>query len=245
MLELFIFMILTFAYFQYRTPYFYKIEDQYITVLTVITISATILNLVASLLIQIITHEGNKEDIFRSYLVNELEIRQYSKDEIIENKTINDEELTRNKIQQEKETKSTDIIASMLNNYDETREYFQISKNQSKFSFYLSIVSSIVGLLVLMVSVYGIVAKENLEVSIIAAVSGAVTEVISGVVLWIHNKSALQLNYYYDALHENEKFLSAINMADKLSKEKKEEMYIEIIRKQIAFHEKDNSTNRE
>ena len=189
--------------------------------------------------------EGNKEDIFRSYLVNELEIRQYSKDEIIENKTINDEELTRNKIQQEKETKSTDIIASMLNNYDETREYFQISKNQSKFSFYLSIVSSIVGLLVLMVSVYGIVAKENLEVSIIAAVSGAVTEVISGVVLWIHNKSALQLNYYYDALHENEKFLSAINMADKLSKEKKEEMYIEIIRKQIAFHEKDNSTNRE
>ena len=64
-------------------------------------------------------------------------------------------------------------------------------------------------------------------------------------VLWIHNKSALQLNYYYDALHENEKFLSAINMADKLSKEKKEEMYIEIIRKQIAFHEKDNSTNRE
>ena len=46
-------------------------------------------------------------------------------------------------------------------------------------------------------------------------------------------------------IYENEKFLSAINMADKLSKEKKEEMYIEIIRKQIAFHEKDNSTNRE
>ena len=245
MLELFIFMILTITYIQYRMPYLYEFEDKYITVCTVITISATILNLVASLLIQIITHEGNKEDIFRSYLVNELGIRQYSKDEIIENETVNDEEVTRNKIQQEKETKSTDIIASMLNNYDETREYFQISKNQSKFSFYLSIVSSIVGLLVLMVSVYGIVAKENLEVSIIAAVSGAVTEVISGVVLWIHNKSALQLNYYYDALHENEKFLSAINMADKLCKEKKEEMYIEIIRKQIVFHEKDNSKNRE
>ena len=64
--------------------------------------------------------------------------------------------------------------------------------------------------------------------------SGSISELISGTVFWVHNKSALQLNHYYDALHENEKFLSAVNIADKLSPEKKEEVLIEIIHKQIG-----------
>ena len=86
------------------------------------------------------------------------------------------------------------------------------------------------------VAIYGIIDNEHLKVSIIAAASGAITEIASVVVLGIHNKSALQLNYYYDALHENEKLLSAINMADKLNADKREEMYMEIIRKQIEIH---------
>ena len=90
-----------------------------------------------------------------------------------------------------------------------------------------------------MIAAVGIVIFKNLGISIIAALSGAITEIISGVVLWIHNKSALQLNYYYDSLHENEKFLSAVNIADKLSEEKKEDMYIEIIRKQIDIRTKE------
>ena len=43
----------------------------------------------------------------------------------------------------------------------------------------------------------------------------------------------MSLNHYYDALYENEKFLSAVSIADKLSAEKREEVLIEIIHKQI------------
>ena len=132
----------------------------------------------------------------------------------------------------------TDIFAEMLKNYNETREYFKISKFQSKFSFFVSVFSAIAGFIILAVAIYGIIDNEHLEVSIIAAVSGAITEIASVVVLGIHNKSALQLNYYYDALHENEKLLSAINMADKLNADKREEMYMEIIRKQIDIQPK-------
>ena len=133
----------------------------------------------------------------------------------------------------------SDILAEMLKNHIEIKEYFRISKSQSKFSFYFSIMSSVIGIIVVIIAATGIVVFEKLGISIIAAVSGATTEIISGIVLWIHNKSALQLNYYYDSLHENEKFLSAVNIADKLSEEKKEDMYIEIIRKQIDIQSKD------
>ena len=134
----------------------------------------------------------------------------------------------------------SDILAEMLKNHIEIKEYFRISKNQSKFSFYFSIVSSVIGIIVIIIAAFGIKAFK--EISIIAALSGAITEIISGIVLWIHNKSALQLNYYYDSLHENEKFLSAVNIADKLSEEKKEDMYIEIIRKQIDIQVKNKES---
>lgn len=84
------------------------------------------------------------------------------------------------------------------------------------------------------IAIYGIVILKNIAVSVISLVSGSISELISGTIFWVHNKSALQLNHCYDALHENEKFLSAIKIADKLSDEKREEVLIEIIHKQIS-----------
>lgn len=127
-----------------------------------------------------------------------------------------------------------DIIALMLKNNDEINEYFRISKSQAKSSFWFSVISCIVGMAALGIAIYGIVILKNIAVSVINLVSGSISELISGTIFWVHNKSALQLNHYYNALHENEKFLSAINIADKLSDEKREEVLIEIIQKQIS-----------
>lgn len=126
-----------------------------------------------------------------------------------------------------------DILALMLKNNDEITEYFTISKRHAKSSYYFSVITCIAGLIMLGIAIYGAVFVNNIQLTIIGTAGGAITEVISGTVLWIHNKSALQLNYYYDALHENEKFLSAINIADKLNNDKRDEMYMEIIRRQI------------
>ncbi|NDO52107.1 hypothetical protein FMM75_22995 [Lachnospiraceae bacterium MD335] len=165
--------------------------------------------------------------------LNSIKNQQSEKSEEQSNDTINSKELL----------SGSDILAEMLKNHIEIQEYFQISKNQSKFSFYFSICSSVVGIIVVIIAASGIIIFKSLGISIIAAASGAITEIISGIVLWIHNKSALQLNYYYDSLHENEKFLSALNIADKLSEEKREDMYIEIIRKQIDIQLKDRENN--
>lgn len=181
-------------------------------------------------------YKKDSENRYERYLLERIDEKLNS---IKNSKSEKSEEESNDIIDSEELLNGSDILAEMLKNHIEIQEYFQISKNQSKFSFYFSIVSSVVGIIVVIIAASGIVIFKSLGISIIAAVSGAITEIISGIVLWIHNKSALQLNYYYDSLHENEKFLSAVNIADKLSEEKKEDMYIEIIRKQIDIRTKD------
>lgn len=132
-----------------------------------------------------------------------------------------------------------DIIALMLNNHNEITDYFSISKHQAKSSYWFSVCSCIAGIVMLFLSICFIIFDKSLNYAILGLVGAAVTEVLSGTVLWIHNKSALQLNHYYDALHENEKFLSAITIADKLPSETRIEILCEIIRSQLVHLEED------
>lgn len=110
----------------------------------------------------------------------------------------------------------------------------------------ISVGCAIIGVVMLIVSIGVVFLNERIEITIITAISGATTELVSGIVLWIHNKSAMQLNFYYNSLHENEKFLSAIKMVDRIEdKNKKEQMYEEIIKAQIRAREesKENKEN--
>lgn len=187
------------------------------------------------MLYQITRSKGKFE--YREYLLDELNPTKIDekpkagrKGSKKENK--NDEADEKTWVVSEKSDKK-DIIALMLKNNDETKEYFKISKNQAKSSFWFSIIACIVGIAMIGISLYGVFKMKDTQFAIIGIVGGAITELIAGTVLVIHNKSALQLNYYYDALHENEKFLSAINLADKLDDDTKRDMYIEIIMAQI------------
>lgn len=132
-----------------------------------------------------------------------------------------------------KEEAKKDIFALMYKNNQEITEYFKISKYQSKASFYLSIVSCICGLGLVSASIVLVIKNGEAMVIGITSLSAAIVEVISGTTLWIHNKSLTQLNHYYESLHENEKFLSAIKLVDNITKEKRDEVYIEVIKKQI------------
>ncbi len=127
-----------------------------------------------------------------------------------------------------------DILAFMLNNSKGIKEYFEISKEQEKKSYSISIGCAVVGVFILAFSIGAIFFGARIEATIITMIAGAITEVVSGIVLWIHNKSAAQLNYYYNALHENEKVLLAINLADKLGYTEKKQMYMEIIKAQVS-----------
>ncbi len=134
------------------------------------------------------------------------------------------------------------IYASILNAEQEKREFFYVSMQHVRLSYRISIIAALIGLFMVCIAIYGAIVNSK-NMAIIGVTSGAVTEVVAGLVLWIHNKSVMQFNHYYDASHENEKFLSAINMADTLNEQNREEMYIEIIRQQIEVHDAKNKND--
>lgn len=175
---------------------------------------------------------------YRKYLVNELHTDELLKVDEDKESASNNIGIDGNisSVNNTKKIENRDIIARMLNNHDEIREYFTISKRHAKSSYRFSILASIIGFFMIGIAMYEVIHGKSSNLTSIGVISGAISEFVAGLVLWIHNKSAMQLNYYYDSLHENEKFLAAINMADKLSEEKREEMYVEIIRKQIEIH---------
>lgn len=161
---------------------------------------------------------------YYSYL-HESEVREYLSKEISQEvKTENNKENLNSQ---------RDIQALMLKNYDEAREYFQISKSQSRWSFLLSAIACISGIIILGITVYSVIILKQTDIAVVGVISGAIVELIAGTIFWLHNKSALQLNHYYDALHENEKVLLAINLTNTLSLEERESMCKEIIRTQI------------
>jgi len=50
-------------------------------------------------------------------------------------------------------------------------------------------------------------------------------ELIAGLSFWVYNKCIKQLNEYHKRLNSTEKYLTSIQMADKMNESGKEEMY--------------------
>ena len=92
----------------------------------------------------------------------------------------------------------------------------------------------ILGFVVISFSIVSIFVKDiNFIESLIPVFGGSVVEVIAGTSLVVYKKSLDQLNQYYEALHNNERYLSLVNLVDKLTDDKKNETYISIINSQL------------
>ena len=55
--------------------------------------------------------------------------------------------------------------------------------------------------------------------AIIPVIGGAITEFVAATALVVYQKSISQLNHYHQALHEDQRFLSSVNLIDKFHKE--------------------------
>jgi len=86
------------------------------------------------------------------------------------------------------------------------------------------------GLLLLFISAMSALKSGDMQASVVVAISGVVVELFAGTVLIVYNKSISQLNRYYDALRESEKVLYAANLVAKMSKGRRDDAYMEIIK---------------
>ena len=130
----------------------------------------------------------------------------------------------------EENSAPTDIITHMLKDTKETTEHFKISKSDAKKSFHISIIFATLGfILILFAVVWGIVSQ-NITPTIISSIGGVVTDVIAGTAFFIRKQSLTQLNHYFDKLSRNQDILVSVKMVEKMSKDKRDDMYQEIIK---------------
>lgn len=144
--------------------------------------------------------------------------------------------------------KNTDILELMLANMREINDYYVLSKTQAQNSFTLAVFMCIIGIILMGVSIVAAFFQDNNVISaIIPAVGAAIVEVIAGTSLFVYKKSLSQLNRYFNSLHSNERFLSIVNIVSKVSPEKQDDMYFEIIKSQIGLVSTDlvENTNEE
>lgn len=134
--------------------------------------------------------------------------------------------------------KEIDALGRMMINLEDIKEFYTWSQKQAKASFILAVVMCIFGFALMIAAiVLPVVFRLNFQMSIIPAVGGVITELIAGTALVVYRNSLSQLNHYHKALHEDERFLSSVNLLGKFSTvEAQDDMLREIIRSEIQMN---------
>ena len=169
------------------------------------------------------------------YLSNKIEQETYSaklESAIVTNK--NKTESHPNNV----ENRSVDALKLMMINLENIKEFYRWGQRQAKASFILAFIMCILGF-ALMASAFFLHAlfQQNLQIAIIPAIGGVITELVAGTVLVVYKSSLAQFNHYHKVLHEDARFLSSINLLDRFSTEKeRDEMLKAIITSEIQMN---------
>ncbi len=143
-------------------------------------------------------------------------------------------------LETEKTIKKDEInaLGLMQVNLSNIEKYYKWSQQQARSAFTLAVWMCIVGLLVFAVAVLlPTVFQASTEVAIITAIAGGIVELFAGTALVVYKSSVEQLNYYHKALHEDERFLSSVNLLGEFSEDgKKDEVLHEIIKSEISMN---------
>ena len=139
---------------------------------------------------------------------------------------------------EETEVKEIDALGRMQINLEAIHEYYDWSKKQSKFAFFFAVGMCIIGFLLLTLAVIQpSFIVSGIETTVILAIGGIVTELVAGTALVVYKSSLAQLNHYHQALHEDERFLSSVNLLSRFStSEAQDEMLRELIRSEIQMN---------
>lgn len=141
-----------------------------------------------------------------------------------------------------KSDKNKTILEHLGYNVESISNIYNWSQTQAKISFIFAMIMCTVGLGLIIASV-GLIftteisVEEKTSAAIISAIGGTTAELISLTTLLVYRTSLNQLSHYHDYLHEDERFLTSINLIDSFeNSENHDEMLKEIIRSEIQLN---------
>lgn len=104
--------------------------------------------------------------------------------------------------------KYDDVLKRMQLNLESMREFYTWTQKQARMAFRLAVGMCIAGIALICVAI----RISNNDMTIISTVGGVVTELIAGTALIVYRRSLSQLNYYHKALHQDQRFLSSVDL---------------------------------
>lgn len=115
--------------------------------------------------------------------------------------------------------KDTDIIKLMSHNLLELKEYYTINKQQARKSFLAALIMSVLGFLVFVVGIVAVFFYDK-DIYVYSTISGALVEVIAGLFFYLYNRSMQQINIFFGSLLDTQRYLSSIQLVDKIETNK-------------------------
>ena len=126
---------------------------------------------------------------------------------------------------------NSDIIGLMADNLNEIRQFYKLTKEQAINAYKLAKNSSIAGIFLIIIAILVAIIFDNNQIAVATTAGGIIVEVLAGTSLFVYQKTLKQLNYYYSSLHNNERFLSLINIVGKT--DIKDELYSKIVESEL------------
>lgn len=124
------------------------------------------------------------------------------------------------------------VLGLIKLNLSSINEYYTWSQKQAKSAFFWATVICMAGCVLCGLGILIPVLKDNIDFkySVIPVIGGVIADVIGGTIFFVYRKSLTQLNYYHKALHEDQRFLSSVNL---ISKFKNDDLGDEMLQKII------------
>ncbi len=129
------------------------------------------------------------------------------------------------------DTVTPSLAQIWLSKRRENYEYFLIITKQLKLTFALALMSAVFGLLLFAITVcIALAFQEKLLVSLIPAISAAIVEMFSGIILSVHRATLKQVSKLSDGAGREEQMYSAIMLSSSLSPQSKDAVISEILK---------------
>ena len=131
------------------------------------------------------------------------------------------------------DTVTPSLAQIWLSKRRENDEYFLMISRQLKLTFALALMSAVFGLLLFAITVCVALAfQEKLLVSLIPAISAAIVEMFSGIILSVHRATLKQVSQLSNEAGREEQLYSAIMLSSSLSPQNRDAVISEILKTQ-------------
>ncbi len=115
-------------------------------------------------------------------------------------------------------------------NLSQLNEYYTINKSQSKHAYEFSLFMIFVGfVLIVSAVILGFAVPSQISVTLIAGIAGLLSEFIGATALNLYKESNKHVNEFLERLTYLQKVMLAIELVDRISDDKKEDQFSNII----------------